>query len=167
MNKGDARLIFNGQSRLLKFFMYGEGTPRHLWTMHDVGVNDQYITGGEDVYGYRCKMPPGANYTLGIPQACGPDSADGRAYGWWFIPINDNPQHTLAQHNRAGLGLHGGGSDLAEPFAPFQGWEWTFGCGRLQNAAIGLETPAPGTLTYSVQWIQKTGHLCYFDVVWP
>lgn len=167
LRAGDAHLIFNGQSRKLKLFVYGEGNPRRIWDAHDVGVNDAYIGAGEDMYGHLCKAPPGVGYILGGPMYCGPQSSDGAAYGYWFTPIFDNAQSTFAIHGRAGIGIHGGGSDLANPFAPQQGWEYTFGCIRMQNVDNGMQVPAVGTFVNAVQYLQKRGGTCYLDIVWP
>lgn len=159
MKNGDAHLIFNGQSRKLKFYLLSEtGVElRHVWDCHDVGVNDQNISAGQDVYGHLCKCPPGIGYTLGAPQTLEPPE---RPYGFFFTPVNDDPNGDFNNHGRAGIGIHGGGSDLPDPFAPQQGWEWTFGCLRLQNEDNAV-------FANSVKWIQHNGGTVYLDVVWP
>jgi hypothetical protein len=155
LKAGDAHVVFNGQSRKLKFFVFGEGTPRHVFDCHDVGVNDANIGAGEDVYGHLCKCPPGIGYTLGPP-----DDEKSPPYGFHFTPINDDPAGDMAAHGRAGIGIHGGGSDLADPFAPRQGFEATFGCLRLANEDNE-------SFVQSVRYIQSHGGTCYLDVVWP
>jgi len=134
-------IVFNGLSGLLKFYLVQDGTTelRHMIQCRDVGVADGTLA---DPYGHYCKCPPGM-YFVGVPQACAlrqPDGSvlkqypDDAAYGCFFTPIADDPrEQTLLLHGRSGLGLHGGGSDLPDPFALLQGWEWTFGCMRLQN----------------------------------
>jgi|SRR5579872_446151 len=150
-----AHVIFNGQSRLLKCYVFGEGAPRHVLPARDVGVNDADVQKGEDVYGYRCKCPPGAGYILSAPiQLHEPP------YGFGFTPIGDNAAGTLAAHGRSGLGIHGGGSDLPDPFAPHQGWEDTFGCIRLQN-----EDNA--TFMAFLSAVFASGGSARLDVVWP
>lgn len=47
----------------------------------------------------------------------------GPAYGNFYITTGD-PR---------GRDIHGGGSDLDDPFEPYQGWEPTYGCLRMQN----------------------------------
>lgn len=157
MNVGDARAVFNGRSNLLKFFLVtAAGTEeRHSWECHDVGVADANPPDG-DAYGHLCKCPPGLGYTLGAPQMLNPPEAP---YGFAFTPINDDPAGDMAQHGRAGIGIHGGGSDLPDPFAAKQGWEWTFGCLRLQNCDNAQ-------FADSVQYVQKNGGTVYLDVVW-
>ncbi|GAC1422471.1 MAG: hypothetical protein NVSMB64_30890 [Candidatus Velthaea sp.] len=135
-------IVFNGVSGLLKFFFEQDETTelQHMVQCRDVGVADGSLV---DPYGHNCKCPPGM-YFVGVPEPCAIRLADGKirkqypddqAYGCFFTPITDDPTiGALAAHGRSGLGLHGGGSDLPEPFALEQGWEWTFGCLRLQNA---------------------------------
>lgn len=159
LKTGDARCVFNGQSRLLKFYYQQADGPvlRHIWKCHDIGVNDQNIGVGQDEYGHLCKCPPGTNYILGTPQHLVPPEA---AYGFYFTPINDDPAGDMRLHGRAGIGIHGGGSDLPDPFAPSQGWEWTFGCLRLQNEDNAV-------FVNSVNWVQHNGGTVFLDVVWP
>jgi RHS repeat-associated protein len=57
----------------------------------------------------------------------GPYKDDPNAYGPNDILMTDDPR---------GRWLHGGGSDLDDPLAPFQGWEPTHGCTRFQNSDI-------------------------------
>lgn len=81
--------------------------------MRDTAVNGP----GFERWG-RC--PRGA-YTLGAPVA-----VDEPSMGLWFIPVLDVP-------SRSGIGIHGGGSGLSDPFAARQGWVVTHGCLRVQN----------------------------------
>lgn len=159
MNVGDAHVVFNGQSRKLKFFLLtARGAElRHVWECHDVGVNDANVGAGSDVYGHLCKCPPGLRYTLGAPQALNPGEAP---YGYYFTPIYDDPAGDMAKHGRAGIGIHGGGSDLPDPFEPRQGWEYTFGCLRLQNIDNAQ-------FAESVRYVQSAGGTVFLDVVWP
>jgi hypothetical protein len=173
----EGHLIFNGSSRLLKMYIKGAedlGKPDgllHTVFCHDVGVNDATITAGEDAYGSKCKCPPGTNYLVGTPMPCATRNEDGtvtrhndddQAYGCWFIPLGDSDQHSFELHGRAGIGIHGGGSDLPDPFAlPNQGWEYTFGCLRLQNADL------ENTLVPFVNFIHEHVGVVKLDVVWP
>ena len=168
MKNGDAHVIFNGPGRLLKFYLFGEAAPRHQFVAHDVGVNDALITAGEDVYGHHCKCPPGAMYVVGKPQQQAerlPDGTvkiladDAQAYGFWFTPINDDPNGDMKLHGRDGIGFHGGGSGLPDPFADNQGWVSTYGCIRLQNVDNAQ-------LVDSIQFVQKNGGAVFLDVVW-
>lgn len=158
MNVGDSRLVFNGAPNLLKFFLVtATGTEeRHAWECHDVGVGDANPPNG-DAYGHLCKCPPGVGYRIAAPMHLDPPE---RAYGSWFIPIEDDAAGDMEEHEREGIGIHGGGSDLEDPFAPRQGWEWTFGCLRMQNADLAQ-------LVDSIQYVQSHGGAVLLDVVWP
>lgn len=48
----------------------------------------------------------------------------GAAYGTFYIHTGDYRYRDI----------HGGGSGLHDPFAPYQGWVPTYGCLRMQNA---------------------------------
>lgn len=169
-------LVFNGASRLMKIYIKGAepfGKPNgllHTLPCHDVGVNDQYVSSGIDVYGSKCKCPPGTNYSVGVPMSCATRNADGTvtkhndddaAYGCWFFPLGDSDQHSFSVHGRGGIGIHGGGSDLPDSFALHQGWEFTLGCLRLQNADLEQ------ILVPFVNWIHAHGGTVSLDVVWP
>ena len=85
------------------------------WPCHDdffAGYNDE----GEP----RESLPDGTypDVSAEITTAYGP------GYGTFYITTGD-PR---------GRDIHGGGSDLDDPFAPYQGWEGTYGCLRMQNA---------------------------------
>jgi hypothetical protein len=141
-------LVLNGSGRELKIFIKGAaqyGKPDgllHTLPCHDVGVNDDTISAGEDAYGHDCKCPPGV-YFVGPTVPCATRHADGSvtqnnsddpAYGCYFTYLSDTADDDFAKHGRAGIGIHGGGSAAPDPFAPEQGWYPTDGCLRLQNA---------------------------------
>jgi hypothetical protein len=172
----EGHLVFNGASRVLKMFIKGAaalGKPDgllHTVPCHDVGVDDSTITQGEDVYGHDCKCPPGTNYAVMAPEPCATRLTDGQvhlnnsddpAYGCWFTPLGDSDQHSFAIHGRGGIGIHGGGSDLPDPFAMYQGFEYTFGCLRLQNH------DNEQIFVPFVKWVQAQGGVVKLDVVWP
>lgn len=56
-------------------------------------------------------------------------------YGRWCVDLEDLEGQETG-NGRAGISLHGGGSGLANPFAPYQGWQATHGCIRVQNADL-------------------------------
>jgi len=159
-------LVFDGYYRTLKMFLHGSeqyGKPSglvHSVQCRDVGVGDAQVQAGADVYGQYCKCPPGSNYLVGLPQACAtrlPDNKvqqnnpDDAAYGCWFTGIADDPNADFSKHGRAGIGIHGGGTILPEPFAMTQGWAPTEGCLRLQN--IDNET----VFVPFVRWVLDIG----------
>lgn len=72
--------------------------------------------------------PPGT-YGMAAPMPVGTP-----AFGPYFIKLLDlSPDGPFHRFHRHGIGLHGGGSRLPEPFARWQGWSKTHGCFRLQN----------------------------------
>jgi hypothetical protein len=132
----------------MKLFLHGAeryGSTdglKHVIQCRDVGVGDAHVQAGQDVYGRYCKCPPGSNYLVGLPQACATRLEDGgvrqnniddSAYGCWFTGIADDPRADFSKHGRQGIGIHGGGTALVDPFAMQQGWADTEGCLRLQN----------------------------------
>lgn len=99
-------------------------------------------------YGHYGHCPPGT-YGLGAPMRLDPPEVP---YGGWYVPVNDI--HGLwERYGREGIGVHGGGSGLPEPFAERQGWQITEGCVRLQNEDLArfvtLVTPSD---IFSVFW---------------
>jgi hypothetical protein len=165
-------LMFCGPQRELKIYLRnGELAGHksgllHLLECHDVGINDGLLS---DPYGSKCKCPPG-DYAVGTPMPCAtrnPDgsvtqhNADDRAYGCWFIPLADTePDEAFAKHGRAGIGIHGGGSDLQDSFAPHQGWEYTLGCLRLQNQDL------EHVLVPFINFVHSHGGAVKLSVVW-
>lgn len=105
-------LIFDSDTQTLKAFD-PDGHCRFQAECHDKAV----LGPGFGRWG-RC---PRGEFPLGAPQA-----HDEPAFGLWFTPIENTP-------GRQGIGIHGGGSRLLNPFAPRQGWASTHGCLRLQN----------------------------------
>ena len=63
---------------------------------------------------------PNGSYTCVADE---PPAENNPAYGTFYISTGDY----------RGRDIHGGGSDLDDPFAPRQGWEPTYGCLRMQN----------------------------------
>lgn len=85
-------------------------------------------TVADDQFGHFGNIPDG-DFLLGTPVP-----KNSIPFGPWFIPVLDyQGHHAMQDFHRAGIGLHGGGSGLANPFAARQGWQITEGCVRLQN----------------------------------
>lgn len=78
--------------------------------------------------------------------------------GFWFTPIMDyGDNHAMKEHGRAAIGIHGGGSGLAHPYAPEQGWMITEGCIRVFNSSnemiarrVRAAAHAGGTVYFTV-----------------
>jgi len=74
--------------------------------------------------------PPGL-YEVGVVY----DTSGESPYGEYCVDLIDLEGQETG-NGRAGISLHGGGSGLANPFAPYQGWQATHGCIRVQNADL-------------------------------
>lgn len=86
---------------------------------------------GGDGFGHFGRCPRG-DYEVGSPIRKGT-----APFGEWFVPLLDyGAHHTMAEFERSGIGVHGGGSGLANPFSAHQGWVPTHGCLRLQNSEL-------------------------------
>ncbi len=103
-------------------------------------------------YGHFGNCPPG-EFLLGSPEP-----VHEAPFGWFKTPVLDYGDHHVMVHwGRGGILVHGGGSGLADSFAPEQGWMETHGCLRLQNSNndefVGLVLSA-----------QAGGGRCYLTV---
>jgi hypothetical protein len=60
-----------------------------------------------------------------------------RPFGWMFWDLVDCDESFREDgensNYRSGIGLHGGGSALDDPFAPYQPLVYTQGCVRMHN----------------------------------
>lgn len=121
----DLHLLLSRADRRLKLFDAG-GTLLYTAEARNRTVNDLAPPN------QRWAPCPAGEFILGRPvrKATAP-------FGPFFIPLLDgsSPPHVMAENSRSGIGLHGGGSGLAEPFAPAQSPPWvpTHGCWRLLN----------------------------------
>jgi hypothetical protein len=116
----DRHLMFDAQARTLKVF---NPAGLFLW-----GCEARNRTTADGQLGHNGNCPPG-NFMLGEPRP-----KNEVPFGPWFIPVLDYAgNHHMRDFEREGIGIHGGGSGLADPFAPRQGFQVTHGCIRLQN----------------------------------
>jgi len=96
---------------------------------------------------------PRGEYLLGSPS-----HVHAPAYGEWFTPLfdlsHDGPMH---KGGRSGIGIHGGGTGLSDPYALHQGWVPTHGCLRVQNEDNAA-------LVQFVKECQAAGHSAYITV---
>lgn len=75
--------------------------------------------------------PPGTYRVVRVERIPQTDP-DWRAYGWVYLWLEPRGGAAAAIGN-VGIGWHGGGSGLADPWAAKQGWLITHGCIRSQN----------------------------------
>jgi len=88
-----------------------------------------------DPYGKYCECPPadgkdGRYYKVGPIEEIEKGWLD---FGFYTIRITGKPAD---QHGRSGLLIHGGGKQLPDPLADFQGWQASHGCIKMQNAHL-------------------------------
>lgn len=96
---------------------------------------------------------PRGTYLVGSPSR-----VNGAAFGEWFTPLFDTaPDGPMHKEGRSGIGIHGGGTGLPDPFAPNQGWKPTHGCLRVQN----IDNTALAMLVRSAQ---QKGYLAFLTV---
>ena len=75
---------------------------------------------GVNAAGVRRETLPLGFYTVSAEE---PGIKQGYAYGTFYIETGDPRERDI----------HGGGSDLEDPYAPEQGFEATYGCLRMLN----------------------------------
>lgn len=78
---------------------------------------------GLNEYGQPRESLPDGIYTDLEADVCQPGELE-PAFGTFYISTGDE----------RGRDIHGGGSSLPNPYAPYQGWRCTYGCLRMQNA---------------------------------
>ena len=88
-----------------------------------------------DLYGKYCECPPadgkdGRLYRVGPIEEIEKGSLD---FGFYKIRITGKPAD---DHGRTGLLIHGGGKQLPNPLADYQGWQASHGCIKMQNAHL-------------------------------
>lgn len=143
LGKNDLHFSFDPNAERLKLF----NTTGMIFTCE---CRNRTTNPGQ--YGFRGFCPPG-DFILGAPVPKNTVS-----FGAWFIPILDEgPGGPMQQNGRAGVGLHGGGSGLAQPLSPHQGFQITHGCLRVQNADLAM-------IVKFVHTAQKTGK-CFLTVL--
>lgn len=119
----DLHVTFDAQTKLLKVWK-----PDHSLLWQTEARNRTTIDGQ---LGHNGNCPPG-EFLLGAPR-----EKNQVPFGPFFVPVLDYANHhAMRDFEREGIGIHGGGSGLADPFADHQGWQVTHGCIRLQNAPL-------------------------------
>lgn len=144
-------LIFNRPANELKVFRdNGDLVLRCEARNETIGPE-----GTDDPFGHFGPCPPGEGYRLRPPASTNEPST-----GRFFIELLDDPAGDFSKHERAAIGIHGGGSGLSDPFASHQGWVPTEGCIRLQNEDLER-------LVQLVDQAQATNGGATIDVVDP
>lgn len=148
MNLGlsDLHMLLDAGARKLKVF-----SARHE-LVFECEARNRTVANGQ--LGHNGNCPPGS-YMLGNPSPRGTVP-----FGDWFVPILDyGANHAMREHRRSGIGIHGGGSGLAAPFAPQQSPPWvpTHGCWRVLNQDLAK-------LAELLERCSEDGGVCYVTV---
>src|SRR5882672_7259955 len=121
LRDGDLHIVFNDTSnRAALWRRGGPNVARYEWEMRNDTVRRWFLKWG---------WCPRGEYLIGAPS-----SLHAPAYGFSFTPLFDMaPDGPMYKGGRSGIGSHGGGTGLPDPYAPNQGWRPTHGCLRCQN----------------------------------
>lgn len=113
--------LYNAEGKLLKSVpCRGEGQEGSFkWT------------GQPSWRGWAQDTPPGV-WDVGVIETITTRTAADVPYGRMFVWLEPR-SGGCAEVSRPGIGMHGGGSGLANPFGDYQGWVITHGCIRFQN----------------------------------
>jgi hypothetical protein len=120
---GDFHLIANAITKTIKAY---DSKGALIWEKPALMEGQHYR-----YWLYAGATPPGVYYLGELYN----DLANGtmeRAYGWLTFDMVDLEGREDG-NDRAGICLHGGGSALPDPFAPYQKLLPTFGCIRMHN----------------------------------
>ncbi len=143
LDQEDLHAVIDAKAERLK--VYAPGGQE----VCDCECRNRTVNPGESHWGH---CPPG-DFKLGVPV-----KKSTVPFGPFFIPVLDYlGQDTMQDFGRAGIGIHGGGSGLAHPFAPRQGWQITEGCFRLQNEDLEH-------LVHLINAAQQAGGVVYLTV---
>lgn len=132
----DFHLVCNLKKRISKLYA-ASGKFLGAFPMRGEGVEGGFAYSGRPLWTVRnSDTPPGEWRFSAVEKISSRHDVD-IPYGRMFVymePISGEAKRV----NRPGIGAHGGGSGLWDPFADRQGWVITHGCLRYQN--IDLET---------------------------
>lgn len=122
MKPGDIHFVVSKEGRSLKLF---EADGKSTWRCEArcFGQHSNWKATNGDT-------PPGL-YVVGTIY----DTQGEEPYGSHCLDLEDLEGQETG-NGRAGISLHGGGSGLPDPFAPYQGWVNTHGCIRVQNVHL-------------------------------
>lgn len=149
LSKRDLHFIYSRSTNRLKAFDYRGGQ------LLDVECRNRTVNDGTLARWGNC--PPGT-FVLEppVPKNTVP-------FGAWFIGLADWAEcHEMSVHGRSGIGIHGGGTGLSNPFAPQQSPPWvpTHGCLRVCNQDLAA-------IVHWVRWSQQQGGTAYITVEAP
>lgn len=149
----DIHIVVNTATNLAKCYVVTEPLPR--WAI-------QARTDGSDGPGINYDVnsgdtPPGL-YEVTAAERIPAIDPQAASFGAWYLWLAEQ-EGQESSRGRAGIGWHGGGSGLLNPWAPRQGWQVTHGCLRSQNEDLE-EKVVP-----SIQYTLKRGGRVWLSVV--
>lgn len=154
LRPGDVHIVANLETKKAKCFLAG-GDLRWTVEVHGEGIDGPGYN--PDTWGGD--TPPGLYEITAVEQIPARDP-DAPAYGWYYLYLLEH-EGQESKRGRAGIGWHGGGSGLPDPWAPFQGWQVTHGCLRSQNEDL------KSVVVPTVQFTLKRGCRVWLSVVAP
>lgn len=108
----DVHFVVNTATHRLKCFLAG-GKMKYMIEARCEGV------GGSCEYRYGA-TPPGL-YKCGSPEMIPLSDPESASYGPWFVDLIEQ-QNQERSRGRAGVGVHGGGGGLSNPYASRPEW---------------------------------------------
>lgn len=126
--KGDFNIVVNASTTTAKVFS-SEGKLLYTIPCMAMGQDPNWKIVGGDI--------PSSIYKLGVFYNDKDNNTMERGYGWGFFDLIDcdtkGKEDGENTNGRAGLGIHGGGSSLEDPYAEYQKLVPTLGCLRVHN----------------------------------
>lgn len=155
MKPGDVHLVADRKGRTVSAFGYD---GKKLWSLP---IRLEGVAGGT-LESPRWNVtngdtPPGV-WKVVRPEKIPASDPDARAYGWWYLwlaPVDG----AAAKIGDVGIGVHGGGSGLPDPWAARQGWTRTHGCLRMQNEDLDK------TVVPLLKKTQAAGHTMWLSTL--
>ncbi len=146
MGPKDLHIVVNGETQNLVIYNTA-GKAQFQCKARCFGQHNDWTRANGDT-------PPGL-YKVGLIY----DTPGEAPYGRYCIDLEDLEGQETG-NGRAGISLHGGGSGVPDPFAPYQGWVATHGCVRVQNADLDI-------IVRQIKDAKKVSGVVYLSVVYP
>lgn len=127
----DFHLVCNLSKRQAKLFN-AEGKLLTKVACRGEGVNGEFKWTGTPYWKAQGSDTPPGTWSWDLVERITTRNSADVPYGRMFIYMTPKSGEAL-RLSRPGIGSHGGGSGLSNPFGDYQGWVVTHGCIRFQN----------------------------------
>ena len=124
--RGDFHLVANAITNTIKAFDFNGVL---LWEVPCL------LQGQDERFWVRGGATPPGTYRIGQVWRDKDNGEMTRGYGWIVFDMVDLEGREDG-NGRSGIAVHGGGSSLADPYAPYQTLVPTLGCIRMHNADL-------------------------------